>query len=103
MEHEPRPPREVPFLYLFIYDARKSETNAGKHAIDFEQAQAIWWDARHVVAPARYEGEARWLVIGRVDDRLWSAIVTARGGAVRIISVRRARPKEKEFYEGRGS
>lgn len=86
-----------------MYDVKKSESNSGKHAIDFEQAQEIWRDARHVVAPARYEGEARWLVIGKVDDRLWSAIVTARAGAVRIISVRRARPKEEEFYEGGGS
>jgi uncharacterized DUF497 family protein len=39
-------------------------------------------------------------VIGRIDDRCWSAVITVRGGRVRIISVRRARGEEIAIYEG---
>ncbi|MCQ3934736.1 MAG: BrnT family toxin, partial [Gammaproteobacteria bacterium] len=30
----------------------------------------------------------------------WSAVVTSRGGAIRIISVRRSRDDEVAWYEG---
>ncbi len=93
-------PDSLPFLYLFIYDVRKSTSNALKHGIDFEQAQAIWDDPRRVEVPARSDGEPRWIVIGRRDGRLWIAVFTRRGGAVRIISARRARKGEERMHEG---
>jgi uncharacterized DUF497 family protein len=35
---------------------------------------------------------------GRIRDKLWSAVYTVRGTAIRIISVRRAREDEEEDY-----
>ena len=92
---------DIPFSHFFIYDVAKSDINRAKHGIDFEAAQALWSDEKHVTAPARSHRELRWIVIGEIDGRMWAAIVTHRHSAIRIISVRRARKKEEEAY-GRG-
>ena len=39
------------------------------------------------------------MVIGRIDDRHWSGIITYRGDVIRIISVRRSRQEEVRVYE----
>jgi uncharacterized protein len=84
----------------FEFDAAKSASNEAKHGIDFHQAQRLWSDRNRVEIPARTEDEERWLVIGRVGQRCWSAVVTYREGRTRIISVRRSRPEEVVIYEG---
>jgi uncharacterized protein len=48
---------------------------------------------------ARTSGEPRFLVVGQIEERHWSAIITYRRERVRIISVRRARPEEVALYE----
>jgi uncharacterized DUF497 family protein len=84
----------------FEFDDFKSRINKRKHGIDFVTAQALWLDETLVEVPARSESEARYMVIGRLDDKHWSAVITRRGDAVRLISVRRSRPPEVAFYEG---
>ena len=84
----------------FEFDDFKSRINKRKHGIDFVTAQALWLDETLVEVPARSENEARYMVIGRLDDKHWSAVITHRGNAVRLISVRRSRPPEVAFYEG---
>ena len=84
----------------FEFDARKSKQNKEKHGIDFVEAQRIWEDAQRIEIPARTEDEPRYVVIGRIEDRCWSAIITYRDDRVRIISVRRSRTEEIEIYEG---
>ena len=74
--------------------------NKLKHGIDFVEAQALWLDPRVAEADARHRGEPRHLVIGKVDGRLWSAVITYRGEAVRLISARRSRADEVKGYEG---
>jgi uncharacterized protein len=86
----------------FEFDVRKSNTNAKKHGIDFVDAQALWEDPDAVEIPVRTEDEPRFLVIGRIADRHWSAVITYRAGRTRIISVRRSRDNEVEIYEGQG-
>jgi uncharacterized DUF497 family protein len=83
----------------FEYDPAKSAANKAKHGIDFEAAQSIWTDPRLLEVPARTVDEPRFLVIGRIDDRHWSAVTTHRAGKVRLISVRWARQQEIEHYE----
>jgi uncharacterized DUF497 family protein len=50
-------------------------------------------------APSRSETEQRFLLIGVIGTKCWSAIATYRGDTIRIISVRRSRPREVEAYE----
>jgi uncharacterized DUF497 family protein len=83
----------------FEYDPRKSNSNLAKHGINFEDAQALWDDPHRLEIPARTIDEPRFLVIGKIKGRLWSAVVTYRGVHVRIISVRRSRDEEIRLYE----
>lgn len=86
----------------FEFDNHKSESNRSKHGIDFPAAQALWEDSDRVEIPARTEDEPRIMVIGRIGNRVWSAVITYRGEAVRIISVRQASRKEVAIYESEG-
>ena len=87
-------------MHEFEFDERKSEANLDKHGIDFVAAQALSDDPYLIEIPARTEDEPRLVVIGRIAERHWSAIVTPRAGKLRIISVRRARAEEVRIYEG---
>lgn len=84
----------------FEFDADKSAANAAKHGIDFVQAQRLWQDPLRVEIPARTVDEPRWLVVGSIEGRHWSAVVTRRQERTRIISVRRSRDEEVAIYEG---
>ena len=83
----------------FEYDVDKSAENKRKHGIDFDEAQALWADSALVEIPARTTDEPRWLLIGKIDQKHWSAVVTRRGENVRLISVRRSRDEEVTIYE----
>lgn len=83
---------------MFVFDLEKSKRNRLKHGIDFMEAQALWDDPYMVEWPARSTEEPRRAVTGITGGKLWTAIVTKRGDAVRIISVRRARKNEAEIY-----
>jgi uncharacterized DUF497 family protein len=83
----------------FEFDAAKSERNLAKHGIDFVHAQSLWRDGRLLEIPARTTDEPRSLVVGRIDGKHWSAVITYREHRIRIISVRRARPEEVALYE----
>ena len=84
----------------FEFDPEKSIANQGKHGIDFLQAQAIWDDADFIEIPLKTADELRFMVIGMIEGKVWSGIITYRGESIRIISVRRSRKEEIEIYEG---
>jgi len=84
----------------FEFDERKSRANKAKHGIDFVEAQALWLDEDLLRVAARTADEPRFVVIGRIAGKHWSAVVTYRGEAIRLISVRRSRAREVEAYEG---
>lgn len=84
----------------FEFDPNKSAMNKKKHGIDFIDAQVLWKDSDLLEIPARTEDEPRFLVVGRIEDKHWAAVITYRDDSVRLISVRRARNTEIELYEG---
>jgi len=84
----------------FEFDEGKSRRNEAKHGIDFGQAQALWLDEMRVEIPARTEDEPRFVLIGRLGEKHWSAVFTYRGERIRLISVRRSREEEVAIYEG---
>ena len=84
----------------FEFDPAKSAANLAKHGIDFTVAQSIWRDAHRIEVPARTTDEPRWMVIGQIGIRCWSAVVTYRDKGVRIISVRPSRESDVALYEG---
>ncbi|MCQ4323231.1 BrnT family toxin [Stutzerimonas stutzeri] len=83
----------------FQYDDDKSQANLEKHGIDFLDAQSLWKDPDLLEIQARSEDEPRFLVIGLIGSKHWSAVVTYRNGVIRLISVRRSRKREVELYE----
>jgi uncharacterized protein len=83
----------------FEFDEVKSQANKSKHGIDFVEAQTLWLDEMFVEVPARTEDEPRFLVVGMISEKHWSAVITYRGEKVRLISVRRARVEEVAIYE----
>ncbi|MGC1528297.1 MAG: BrnT family toxin [Phormidesmis sp.] len=85
----------------FEFDEKKRAANLEKHKIDFIEAQRIWADPNRLEIPARTDGsEFRFVVIGQVSGKVWSAVITYRGSAVRIISVRHTKKNELAAYEG---
>jgi uncharacterized protein len=84
----------------FESDPAKSASNLEKHGIDFDAIQAIRQDVMRIEIPARTTDEPRWLVVGQIDGKHWSVVVTYRGDRVRIISARRSRKEEVALYEG---
>jgi len=87
-----------PPLPPFEFDARKSRINKLKHGIDFVEAQALWLDEELDEFRVDRAGEPRYTVIGRIDSRYWTAVITYRGDNARLISVRRSRDREVEVH-----
>ncbi len=83
----------------FEFDEAKSRANKAKHGIDFVEAQVLWKDERRLQVPAHSGVEPRFMMIGMIGRRHWSAIFVFRGWRVRVISVRRSRFEEVRCYE----
>ena len=84
----------------FEFDSEKSAANKLKHGIDFREAQVLWEDLDYIEVPVTTTDEPRSLVIGKINGKHWSGVITYRGESVRIISVRRSRKEEVDIYEG---
>jgi len=68
--------------------------------MDFDVPQLLWDDPGMLEIPSKKStNEIRFLVIGAINQKHWSAVVTYRGNKIRIISVRRSRIEEVNFYE----
>ena len=86
-------------MHIFEFDNDKSQANLEKHGIDFRDAQALWDDQDLLEVQAKTVDEPRYLVIGLIGSKHWSAVITYRRDKIRLISVRRSRKKEVELYE----
>ena len=86
-------------MITFEFDEAKSQANLLKRGINFIDAQALWDDPSLLEIPANTEDEPRYLMIGLIQGKHWSAIITYRGLNVRLISVRRSRTEEVALYE----
>ena len=93
----------------FEWDPAKAESNLRKHRVSFETAIRVFADPFAVVEQDRIEnGECRWQTLGSVDGYLLLLVAhTVRDDedgieVVRMISARRAQPKERKCYEQNG-
>jgi len=86
-------------MEMFEFDENKSEANLAKHGIDFIDAQLLWKDPNLLEIPAKTLDELRFLLIGKIQGKHWSAVITYRDETIRIISVRRSRTEEVNLYE----
>ena len=90
----------------FEWDNEKAENNFRKHGVSFEISTRVFADLFAVVKQDRIEnGEYRWQTLGVVDGYLLLLVTHAVRDdvdgteVIRIISARRAEPKERKRYE----
>jgi uncharacterized DUF497 family protein len=86
-------------MISFEFDEQKSKSNRSKHGIDFVSAQRLWLDSNMLEISADTADEPRFLIVGVIERKHWSAIITYRVENIRIISVRRSRNEEVNLYE----
>ena|SRR5688572_16604451 len=93
----------------FIWDHAKARANIKKHGVSFDEAQSVFLDeeARLLDDPDHSEDENRFILLGMsAVPRLLVVVHAYReaGGMIRIISARKATPRERRTYtEGRRS
>ena len=63
-------------MIAFEVDQANSRANLSKHGIDFIDARLLWDDPGLLEIPAKTEDEPRYVVIGLIDGKHWSAVVT---------------------------
>lgn len=86
----------------FEWDAHKAEGNLKKHQVSFGEATTLFSDPLSLTIPDpdHSAGEERYIDIGRSEKgRLLVVAYTERGAIIRIISCRKATPKERRHYE----
>ena len=91
------------------WDEAKNQSNQRKHGVSFEEAGLVFRDPFHLSVQDRVEnGEPRWQTFGLVRGFVILVVAhtiteeDALGGLVeviRIISARRATPRERKRYE----
>lgn len=57
-------------MFSFEFNEEKSQSNLEKHGIDFIQAQKLWNDPCFVEIPAKTVDEPRFMVIGRIAEKI---------------------------------
>ena len=86
------------------WDERKNQINTQKHGISFETAVLVFDDAQQVSRHDRtVDGELRWQTIGMVNGihlLLVAHTMSVNGDEeiIRIISARKATPRERRVY-----
>ncbi len=86
----------------FEWDERKAKQNERKHKVTFEEAITVFADPLSLTIPDPLHSwdEERFVTMGlSVKRRLLVVVHTDRGDTIRIISARRATPRERSEYE----
>lgn len=85
----------------FEWDSAKSNRCFAERGFDFTYAVRAFADpARQVFVDDRWEyGEARFILRGRIDGRLFVVVFTHRESRTRIISARKVNSREVEDHE----
>lgn len=84
----------------YEWDESKRVANFAKHGLDFIDAERFEWTTAIEAMDNRYDyGEVRWIALGFIDHRLHVLIYTRRKRTIRLISLRRANNREREYYE----
>ena len=87
----------------YEWDEAKATANLEVHGIDFAEAVAVLEDEFALTVPdLRAVGEDRFVALGADwGGRLLVVVFTCREERLRVISARRATPRERRRYEER--
>ena len=89
-------------LMEFEWDENKNRQNQQKHGISFEEAQEIFFGIVFTSIDERFDyDEIREVSIGAIQEFVIVTVAhTERNGKIRLISARKATPKERrQYYE----
>jgi uncharacterized DUF497 family protein len=84
----------------FEWDRHKAVANRTKHGIDFADAVAVLYDELAVTIHEQHAEEERFITMG--TDALGRVLVVVwacHGEQLRLISARKATPRERRHYE----
>ena len=103
MEREPV--HTIVYIQMrFVWDERKNRRNRAKHKVSFETAASVFDDPHAISIQDRFvTGEERWQTLGLIEGTvvlLVAHLVEVEGNEeiIRIISARKATPREREIY-----
>lgn len=88
--------------YIFEWDRKKAESNARKHGVTFDEATTVFRDPLGLLMPDPDHSleEERYLLLGMsARKRLLVVAFAERAPRTRLISARRAAPREGRRYE----
>jgi uncharacterized DUF497 family protein len=85
---------------LFVWDTGKADKNLHKHGVRFEEAVTVFFDPMFVLIDASRSDETRHAAIGfdLAGRLLYVVHIEVNESFIRIISARRAEPKEESIY-----
>jgi hypothetical protein len=84
---------------LLTYDPVKSERNLVDRGFTFDLAADFDWSEALIVEDIRRPyPERRYQALGRIGEHLYMLVFTPRQGAIHVISLRRANPRERSRH-----
>jgi uncharacterized DUF497 family protein len=85
----------------FDWDHSKNQANIAKHELDFADASKVFRLPLRISLDERQNyREDRWIGVGILDGRVVVIVFTEPDDqTIRIISLRKALPYERKFYE----
>jgi len=84
----------------FDWDMGKAASNLRKHGVDFADAVFVLYDEFAVTLSNDHPDEERYVTIGMDTlGRILVVVYTWRGVGIRLISARKATPRERKQYE----
>ena len=85
----------------FEWDDAKSDACLAERGFDFAYVIRAFLDRDRIVGQHRRwdYGEDRYRLLGAIEGRVFVAIYTMRGAAIRIVSARKANAREVREYE----
>ena len=81
----------------YEWDEAKRLDNIAARGIDFEIIHRFEWRTARLERSVRH-GEERVFALGYIGDRLHAVAYVRRGANIRIISMRKANPREEKRY-----
>ena len=82
------------------WDAKKAGANRRKHGIEFLDAVIVFDDERGITLVDENPTEERYVTFGiDAQARVLAVCYALRGNTIRIISARKATPRERAQYE----
>ena len=83
----------------YEFDPVKDTTNLGKHGMSLAEADGFEWETAAIREDVRKPyAEQRFEATGLMGERVYVMIYCLRGDATRVISLRKANPREVKRY-----